>query len=380
MGFFSKLLDNMYKSLTGEDLNDLRKAKRVKDENLSLGKNENDKLVIEYKDASRDIPWEKYESIYSYILSNCHRDEFISGKFSLPEDNIKSEEDKWGPTNKYRDEGINNVDELITNSISSNLVNCCISPSEKNMITFYNSLISTNILIVMDGILDNVVSRQDEISIENLYLTGVWLCRDTCHRSAVVFGIALLGRIRLEDDIIQVLSKCTDFIYPLSIAILTEGKNSASKLIKISENVDGWDKIQLIEYIVPETISQKKWFLTKGIKCSVGNAYLSRICAEKSDLIENIGEYMNGDATRSGITLMINSFLEESGFKEFKKFSYNKGLIKAYVNYLCNEKLSKDEKKAFKAIHSFITTKYNGNDLDIIAKIIDEKLKITVKH
>lgn len=377
MLFFSKLFKNMYKSLTGEDLIEIRKKDKSK--NLELkSQSLNGKNIFKFKENFKNLPWETYESIYSYILSNCHLDSFSNGDFPLLEDKNKKEEDKWGVIELHQKEIIENVDELLVDSISTNLINCCNYPIEKNMINFYNSLISTNIILVMDLIIENVVARQEEFSIENLYLIGVWLCRDTCHRSAVIFGIALLGRIRLEDDIIDVLSKSNDFIFPLGIAIINEGRNVTEKLMRLAEGINGWYKIQILEYIKPNTFNDKKWFLTKGLKCNIKSAKFAKICSEKSDLYNNIDEYLKLSNTRSSITKIINYFLDEEDYYEFYSYDFNKGLIQRYIEYLSNNKLYKDEKLAFKRIYRFASQQRNDSDLAIIAEIIREKLNVSV--
>ena len=355
MGLFTDILDNVYKCLTGEDINYVNNAKVL--DNSTLNKDiDIDFDLINPKEIKSNLPWQKYESIYSYILSNCNKDEFKYGISKLPEDSDESN-NMWGniTTLENSDEEFFNFDTILVESIADNLIKCCNLQSEENYINLYNSLINTNIILVMDSIIDLIVDRQEEITIENLYILGLWLCRDSCHRNAVIFGIALLGRVRLEDDIIEVLGKCKDFIYPLCFAILIQGKECNNKLFKLASVSNGWDRIQILEYIKPETEYEKRWFITKGLKCSIKCPKLASICAQKCHLEEKIDDYLSVAMTREGLSKLITYFLDESDYSEFLNYKYNKGLLKKFVYYFRDMKLFKDEKKAFKKIYTFIT-------------------------
>lgn len=364
MGTIKDIFKNLIKNKINYDIEDIPK---IKHKNIVVNKQ-----LEEIKE--NNIPWKRYQSIYSYIHENYKEISQNNGEFALPED-IDSKE-KWGDTNSYisYSKDIDNIDEFIINIVTTQLIDCCVSHREEDYISLYNSLISTNIFLVMDSILDNLISRQEEFTLENLYLTGLWLCRDSCHRNAVLFGIAILGRIRLEEDIIDIFSRCNDFIYPICFAIMTEGKDINNKLMQLAENINGWDKIQIIDYIIPKTQEERSWFITKGIKCTIKSPILAKVCCEKSEIHLHISHYMDQPFTRDGVAKIISYFLDEDDYYEFIKYTYNQELIKKFVYYLKDSKLHKYERQAFKKIQKYMIDQGLENTLSEVFKIVKKKL------
>lgn len=308
--------------------------------------------------GSRDMPqypWNEYESIYSYLMERQNEKDY-SSDCPLPED-CNLGEDKWGPLDMFKKNDAN-TSEIIYDAvdrITKLIVLYCNTCDDILVEELYKEIININIVLVIDDLIDNLVQCFEDLSIENLYLLSIWLCRDACHRGVILFAISILGRIRMEEDLIEVLGKHEDFVIPMAMSITTEGINVENRLMKLAEGVDGMAKLEVLNLIEPTNNTVKDWFLQKAWQTD-GKAptKLAKVCAIKGGLIEVVRtRYIN---TRIIFLTghLLNIFLKDSDYEEFLSYRDGAEVINRYVSILSMEDLDEITFMALRHVKKFL--------------------------
>lgn len=115
---------------------------------------------------------------------------------------------------------------------------------------------------------------------------GHWLATRAPDRSAVKFGIALLGLFDPPDIPTLITVGAHDEFTLYSAVSLSNTRNEAA-LFELAKRVDGWGRIECVERLANTADPHiKRWMLLDGFRNSIMDEYLALTCARTGGLAE----------------------------------------------------------------------------------------------
>lgn len=151
---------------------------------------------------------------------------------------------------------------------------------------------ATYVKVMNDSLIDfidpflEVLRQQEDIDLNNLYEEALWFIKNSAHRGAVKFGIALLGIFNCErdKDVLITICKHEEFTLFTAVAIKNGTRQPNDNLFLLAKSVQGWGKISIVERLEPSSQEIKDWLIEYGCENSIMNEYLAYTCAIKGEL------------------------------------------------------------------------------------------------
>lgn len=244
------------------------------------------------KTKKTDLPWKDYPSIFTHIKNNINP----GGKLAetarkLPDDDrrFKPGELRWtaggidGAFSHHAGPGKN---EQTAAKIASLVNDVARKGSLKKKAAVYNLLLEDTLLDYLDLTLEKIIQLQPPIK-PYLHAFARWLVRESPDRGPLKFGIALLGIIRDDSDLddIVLIAKHEEFTLYSAVAVSNMLESPEKVLWEMAKSVEGWGRIQVVERLTQTKNPQiKNWLIRQGYKNNVMYAYLAYTCAVTGEL------------------------------------------------------------------------------------------------
>ena len=122
---------------------------------------------------------------------------------------------------------------------------------------------------------------------------GRWLATEGRDRSAVKFGIALIGAS--DTELLLTLGAHDEFTLYSAVALGNAGAGERA-LFDLAKRVHGWGRIECVERLADTTDDEiRQWMLHDGYKNSVMYEYLAHTCARTGGLLDALTAAEPGD-------------------------------------------------------------------------------------
>ncbi|MFC7686402.1 hypothetical protein [Ureibacillus sp. GCM10028918] len=127
---------------------------------------------------------------------------------------------------------------------------------------------------------------QEEKDEQRVQQEAIWLLENAAHREVVKFAIIILGCTNCESikERLQILALHEEFTGVALFALKNGTSNANETIWQIAKSVNGWGKIEAINFLEANTEEIQFWLLTEGTRNNIMNSYSSLICAEKGKL------------------------------------------------------------------------------------------------
>ena len=290
----------------------------------------------------QELPWYNLPSIFDHVQSNLGSD----GRLTGPGNNLPDEE------RRYKNEKLRWVPGAMDGAFGHHVSGGHVekdakqvaalikSISRKNKLSkkveLYNILLKDNLMDFVDPAMEKIVASNVSLD-PYLHNYAKWLAFESPDRGPVKFGIALLGLIRDQNDInnIVVLGKHEEFTLFSSVAISNTIENPEKELWGLAKDVDGWGRIHIVEMLAEtEDVEIKKWLIREGYKNSVMYEYLAYVCAVAGNLKWELSKSEIDEELLNGSTDIIEALLNGGPAKDINDFKEGPEVIRLYVSHM----------------------------------------------
>jgi hypothetical protein len=238
------------------------------------------------------LPWKDYPSIFTHIKNNISPEGKLGeAARKLPDDDrrFKPGELRWtaggidGAFGHHAGPGKN---EQTAAKIAGLINDIAHKGSLKKKAAVYTLLLEDILLDYIDPSLEKIIQLKPPIN-PHLHAFGRWLVRESPDRGPLKFGIALLGLIRDNSDLddIVLIGKHDEFTLYSAVAVSNMLESPEKILWEMAKSVEGWGRIQVVERLTQTKDPQiKDWLLREGYKNNVMYEYLAYTCAVTGEL------------------------------------------------------------------------------------------------
>lgn len=231
------------------------------------------------------------------------------------------------------------------------------SPSEKRISVFYQSLLSVDVLTLVDDLIERVMD-EDSLNYERLLVFVYWLTTQSPDRSAVKIGMALLGMYRGSSftSVFAVLGRHEEFTLYSAVAFSHSLEDPEPELWSLAQHVDGWGRIHLVERLAyTENEEIKQWMLREGYKNSVMYEYLAYTCATVGGLAQALALPELDEELVLGAGDIIEALIVGGPAKGMDDYADGGKVVQLYLGYLRKRELSFEQFLVVEQIHRYVT-------------------------
>ena len=241
---------------------------------------------------SSELPWKDYPPIYTHINQHINPEgKLLESGETLPDEERRFPPGdlRWiagGKDGAFGHHGGDGGDENKAKNVA-NLVNAIAQTGDvRKHAELYTILLDDDLIDFIDLSLNAIIAHKPPIK-PHLRTFARWLVTESPDRGPLKFGIALLGLMRDESSIEDILlvGKHEEFTLFSAVAISNILEHPDPVLWKMAKVVDGWGRIHLVERLAgSKDASIKDWLLREGYKNQIMNEYLAYKCATSGEL------------------------------------------------------------------------------------------------
>ncbi|MDN4494394.1 hypothetical protein [Ureibacillus aquaedulcis] len=164
---------------------------------------------------------------------------------------------------------------------------------------------------------------------------AIWLLENAAHREVVKFAVIILGCMNCESikDRLQVIALHEEFTGVALFALKNGTSNANETIWQIAKSVNGWGKIEAINFLEPNTEEIQFWLLTEGTKNNVMNSNSSLICAEKGKLDIMLHESDISKELFIGAGEIILGLLGNEAYQAIDDYEYAGQVLMRYTHH-----------------------------------------------
>jgi hypothetical protein len=310
------------------------------------------------------MPWDDRPSIFRHIREHCR-----VGQLGLAEEGLTLPDEeritsgsklRWAPgamdgvaTHHMASGG----EDKLSNKAVDLISKYCEQPTARNKAALYESLLTNNIIALIDPVIELLVARQD-LNHERLYELSQWLLTEAPDREPVKLGIAFTGLFRNPQDAetFQIIGRHDEFTLFAVVAIRNQGENYELSLWELARNVSGWGRIHVVERLADTARPEiKEWLIREGYRNSVMYEYLVGICARTGDLI---GALSHPHCDRKMLTSageIISAWIAGGPVEDLSGYEKGVELVEVFLSQMETEAATLDDFWAVSRIRMFVT-------------------------
>lgn len=337
------------------------------------------------------IEWRTDNSIFSFLSNNIDTNGKLKDSANDLPDEVKDDESlRYAPGlldamfgSDNSDDSKKKIKELV-----KHLRNIANSGNEISKQEFFRlTTESENVIGVIDDFLRGIV--KDSLPIEPfLFAFAKDLATKSDKRNAVKFGIAILGLCQnktvLKD--LKILGLHDEFTIYSTIAIVNLSENPVLDLWDLAQKVDGWGKIQLVDRLAKEGLSQqiKDWLIFEGYKNNIMYEYLAFPCALYGELHAKLENKQIDRTLFRASADIIESLIIGGPAQDISEYIYASSVIENFIYHAKQHTSDISDFITLNKIKEFLSElqnnigeqKQNGWTQDIISNCIIEIVEI----
>ena len=294
------------------------------------------------KTKRTDLPWKDYPSIFIYVKNNINpQGKLGEAAGKLPDDDrrFKPGELRWtagGIDGAFGHHAGGGKNEQTAAKIAGLVNDIARGGSLKKKSAIYNLLLEDTLLDYIDPTLDKIIQLQPPIN-PYLHAFGRWLVRESPDRGPLKFGIALLGLIRDDSDLddIVLIAKHDEFTLYSAVAVTNMLESPEKILWGMAKSVEGWGRIQVVERLTQTKDPQiKDWLLREGYKNNVMYEYLAYPCAVTGELHNVLSAPDIDPAILDAAGDIIQALINGGPAENIDDYEYASEVIHNYLRHL----------------------------------------------
>lgn len=192
---------------------------------------------------------------------------------------------------------------------------------------------------------------------------GRWLARSAPDRSAVKFGLALLGVVPPPDiETMLTLGAHDDFTLYAVVGLKNSGAGER-ELFELARRVHGWGRIEVVERLADTTDSDvREWLLREGYQNSIIYEYLAPICARAGDLASRLAPDDVDDDLVASAGEMLEAIAAGNPGPPFSEYPDLAIAIDHYLRHLDRRQCTLRERRFVSALRNLVS---EPDDLDL---------------
>ncbi|QCR31115.1 hypothetical protein [Lysinibacillus sp. SGAir0095] len=230
------------------------------------------------------LPWTNKEFIVPYLEQQIREHQKMMHS-DLPDDAYLVDENHPKLTPGLSDRLISEgVTPFYTKKLLKLFMEQVENPTNQTRKATYEKIKDEKVISYFQELIELFV--QEEKNEQRVQQEAIWLLEHAAHREVVKFAIIILGCTNCEGlkERLQMLALHEEFTGVALFALKNGTSNANDAIWQIAKSVNGWGKIEAIEFLEPDTEEIRLWFLTEGTQNTVMNSYSSLTCAEKGKL------------------------------------------------------------------------------------------------
>ena len=201
------------------------------------------------------------------------------------------------------------------------------------------------------------------IDVDRLAAIGRWLATRAPDRSAVKFGVALLGMVDPPDvDVFLTLGAHDEFTLYATVALL--GTNAGDRaLFDLAKRVHGWGRIEIVERLEDTTDPEiQHWMITAGYRNTVMYEYLAMTCATTGRLAAALDTAEIDDGLVTSAGELLSTIIAGMPGPPPGEYPDLVPALRAYLRHVSTRTGSLHDRSAVHAIRRFLR---DPDDVDI---------------
>ncbi len=174
---------------------------------------------------------------------------------------------------------------------------------------------------------------QEEKDEQRVQTEALWLLENAAHREVAKFAMVILGCTNCDayKERLQTIALHEEFTGVALFALKNGTRNVNDYIWQLAQTVNGWGKIEAVNFLEPETDEIRQWFLIEGTKNDILNSYSSVVCAEKGRLDVVLHEPDISNELFVGATEIIEGLLSEDGHRPIDEYEYAGQVLMRYA-------------------------------------------------
>ena len=196
---------------------------------------------------------------------------------------------------------------------------------------------SAGTLAAVDLILNGIMENHEGIDPQSFIEFALNLAKTSDSIDLVKLGISMLGLFDLGEfkeviDPVTILAVYDEFTL-FSVVAASKWRGGNDIVFKIAHRVDGWGKINAVEWLEPVTDEIRDWILRKGCENNVMDAYLGLTCAKKGDLISALRRDSLDRGLFDSIAIIMDALLDEGPVPGISEYDHAEESLALYLSH-----------------------------------------------
>jgi hypothetical protein len=284
------------------------------------------------------LPWQSNESIYQFLKKQLDE----HGK--IDNENLPDEEELFKDKRiRFASGALDNIfggggsdSDFNQNKVVHDLIKLIRRQIKyqhnKTRRATYLKVMDDHTLQYIDPFLDSL-HVQVGIDLAKLQEEAEWFIKNSAHRGAIKFGIALLGILNCEADkeLLLTIGRHEEFTLYAAVALMNGTENPNDNLFALAKSVHGWGKINVVERLEPSTPEIKYWLLTEGCENRIMNEYLAYTCAVKGGLHNVLQENEIDYPIYRGACTIIDALIYGGPAEDIDDYEHSSSVVSRYL-------------------------------------------------
>ncbi|WP_052130069.1 hypothetical protein [Ureibacillus sinduriensis] len=279
------------------------------------------------------LPWANKELIVPYIEQQIKDHQKIVNT-DLPDDDYLVDENhpKLAPglSDRLVSEG---VTPFYTKKLLKLFMEQVENPTSQTRKATYEKIKDEKVISYYHELL--VLFHEEEMNEQSVQQEAIWLLENAAHREVVKFAILILGCTNCENikHRLYTIALHEEFTGAALIALRNGTSNANETIWHIATSVNGWGKIEAINFLEANSEEIQYWFLTEGAKNNVMNGYASLVCAEKGKLDIILHESEITREVFNGVGEIISGLLGDETYQAIDEYEYAGQVLMRYTHH-----------------------------------------------
>lgn len=244
----------------------------------------NGQVILKEATKLEFLPWANKEYIVPYLEQQIVEHQKIINT-ALPDDAFLVDENhpKLAPglSDQLVSEG---VTPFYTKRLLKLFMEQVENPTNQTRKATYEKIKDEKVISYFQELIE--LFAQEEKDEQKAQQEAIWLLEHAAHREVVKFALIILGCTNCENikERLQMLALHEEFTGVALFALKNGTRNANETIYQIAKSVNGWGKIEAIDFLEASTEEIQHWLLTEGTINDVMNGYSSLACAVKGKL------------------------------------------------------------------------------------------------
>ncbi|MGN7476314.1 hypothetical protein ACTHOQ_00550 [Solibacillus silvestris] len=268
------------------------------------------------------LPWSNKDCIVPSIEQQFHQHHHLVSK-DLPDDDFLYDEHHLKLAPGFSDQlHSEQVSPFYTKKLVKLFLEQAANPNDRTRKVTYEKIKDEKVISYFHEFLEMFSEAdKDESRVKE---EAIWLLEHAAHREVVKFALLVLGTGKCEEqkERLKIIALHEEFTGVALFALTNGTANSNEAVWHIAKNVEGWGKLEALNFLDASREEIRQWVLLEGLKDTVPGNASALICADKGKLDIELHEPAISGKIFEGAGTIILALLYEGSYQTMDDYEY----------------------------------------------------------